>query len=250
VIALERADYSMPVYKHQLVLSCEHASYRIPDEYKRLFRNAKEHIKTHRGYDIGSVKVAKYLAQDLDTDLLLASYSRLLIDLNRSTGHQHLFSAFTCSLPLTERQRIIDTYYHPYRNSVYQQIENRLQGHFAVLHLSVHSFTPFLDGIERSADIGLLYDPKSSLEKQFCLQWQRNMYELDDDFRSRRNYPYRGNADGLTTRLRKQFSTKPYLGIELEINQKLFQPGQEKKMKTLNSILATSLAKTIDILLN
>ena len=40
------------------------------------------------------------------------------------------------------------------------------------------------------------------------------------DLSIRCNYPYKGNADGFTTYLRKQFSEKKYLGIELEINQK------------------------------
>jgi hypothetical protein len=37
----------------------------------------------------------------------------------------------------------------------------------------------------------------------------------------RRNYPYRGTADGFTTYLRRQFSARKYLGIELEVNQSL-----------------------------
>ncbi len=36
----------------------------------------------------------------------------------------------------------------------------------------------------------------------------------------RRNYPYRGNADGFTTYLRKKYPGSKYIGIEIEINQK------------------------------
>ena len=38
--------------------------------------------------------------------------------------------------------------------------------------------------------------------------------------RVRRNYPYRGDADGLTTTLRRRFPWQRYLGIEIEVNQK------------------------------
>lgn len=37
----------------------------------------------------------------------------------------------------------------------------------------------------------------------------------------RRNYPYLGRADGLTTHLRRALKTPRYLGIELELNQAL-----------------------------
>jgi hypothetical protein len=38
----------------------------------------------------------------------------------------------------------------------------------------------------------------------------------------RKNYPYKGISDGLTTSLRKQYTQKNYCGIEIEINQKHF----------------------------
>lgn len=37
----------------------------------------------------------------------------------------------------------------------------------------------------------------------------------------RRNYPYAGKGDGLTMALRDRFPQHAYLGIELEINQKI-----------------------------
>jgi predicted N-formylglutamate amidohydrolase len=52
----------------------------------------------------------------------------------------------------------------------------------------------------------------------------------DPQLKIRSNYPYLGNADGFTTYLRKRFQ-KNYLGIELEINQKLLK--NEKFPKAL-----------------
>ena len=40
----------------------------------------------------------------------------------------------------------------------------------------------------------------------------------------RRNYPYRGSSDGLTTTLRGLFADPDYLGIEIEVNQALVGP--------------------------
>jgi predicted N-formylglutamate amidohydrolase len=88
-----------------------------------------------------------------------------------------------------------------------------------VLHVSVHSFTPNLNGEERQCDIGLLYDSRKLEEKEFCKQLKNELSQIDNMLNVRFNYPYLGKADGFTTYLRKQFP-KHYLGIELEINQK------------------------------
>jgi hypothetical protein len=41
--------------------------------------------------------------------------------------------------------------------------------------------------------------------------------------RIRRNYPYRGWTDGLTTALRGRFPATRYAGIEIEVNQALLR---------------------------
>jgi predicted N-formylglutamate amidohydrolase len=89
----------------------------------------------------------------------------------------------------------------------------------AVLHVSVHTFTPELNGQARNADIGLLYDPARPREQQLCKQWRDALRDLRPDLRVRRNYPYLGKADGFTTHLRRLWTDEQYAGIELEVNQ-------------------------------
>ena len=48
------------------------------------------------------------------------------------------------------------------------------------------------------------------------------------ELRVRRNYPYTGNADGLTAHLRKRFAQSTYVGIELEINQGIVSAGARR----------------------
>lgn len=202
-----------------LILSCEHGGNRIPAAFRRQFTRAGKVLATHRGYDIGALGVAKKLSSALDAPLVYSDVSRLLVDLNRSRHHQRLFSEFTrgCSKP--ERERILQQYYDSYRNNLEQLIRDKIRKGTRVLHLSIHSFTPKLDGEVRNADIGLLYDPARRAERDFCLQLQARLKTTG--LRVRRNYPYRGNADGLTTYLRSVLPAKSYLGIEIEINQKL-----------------------------
>jgi predicted N-formylglutamate amidohydrolase len=87
--------------------------------------------------------------------------------------------------------------------------------------VSVHTFAAVLDGRHRRCDVGLLYDPSRELEAAFCSEWQARLVEAVPGLVVRRNYPYRGIADGLVTWLRRRLPANDYLGIELELNQAL-----------------------------
>jgi predicted N-formylglutamate amidohydrolase len=109
----------------------------------------------------------------------------------------------------------------------------------------VHSFTPVFYGVERQAEIGLLYDPRRSNERLFCAEW-RNLLQRSSSnnlFRVRMNYPYKGTADGFITSLRKIFSNSYYIGIELEVNQgvlasaKARQPVTAALVQSLNALI-------------
>ena len=60
----------------------------------------------------------------------------------------------------------------------------------------------------------------------------------------RRNYPYRGTADGHTTGLRRRFGKSDYAGIEIEINQRLIGTAQERRVSlALCDALAVTLRR-------
>lgn len=202
----------------KLVLTCEHAGNLIPREHQRLFSGAAEVLKSHRGYDPGAYDLYTFLRN-------IANYhkehhiSRLLVEINRSLGNSQVFSEFTRELSDSQKKDILEAYYFPYRKEVESQIDEIISNGDSVLHLSIHSFTPSLNGEERNADIGLLYDPRRSEEKLFCKNLKERLLKEDKDLKIRYNYPYLGKADGFTTFLRKRFP-KNYLGIEVEVNQK------------------------------
>jgi predicted N-formylglutamate amidohydrolase len=114
-----------------------------------------------------------------------------------------------------------------------------------VVHLSVHSFTPELDGEIRDADIGLLYDPCRIWETSFCHAWRSEILRLAPQLRVRMNYPYQGADDGFTTYLRTKFADAQYAGIELEVNQQ-FPFGAGKAWPELQAMLVESLGRTLN----
>jgi predicted N-formylglutamate amidohydrolase len=88
-----------------------------------------------------------------------------------------------------------------------------------VLHVSVHTFTPRWRNARRDVDVALLYDPARRRERAFADAWLEALAARRPDLRLRRNFPYRGEADGLTTHLRGVFGAGHYLGLELEVSQ-------------------------------
>lgn len=204
-----------------LIITCEHGGADIPAEWGPLFADASDSLNSHRGYDLGAAAVAGSLAERLQAPCHMATVSRLLVDLNRSPGHRQLYSEWTRGLGMAERQRIYSEYYQPYRAAVEQALASALHNHQKVLHLSIHSFTPELNGEVRSAELGLLYDPARQSEKDWSIGLQRRLQQHLPELRVRRNYPYTGVQDGFIPWLRRRFSGQPYLGIELEFNQRL-----------------------------
>lgn len=212
------------------LITCEHGGNRVPSRYRDFFRGREEVLRTHRGYDPGALRVADDMAKTLGVPLVAATVSRLLIDLNRSIGHPHVYSEMTRAAEPELREEIARRYYQPYRTKAESRIRQAIENGARVVHVSCHSFTPELNGEVRNADIGLLYDPARPGEAELCRRWRQAMRDTLSEMKVRMNYPYSGTADGFTVHLRRQFAADSYVGIELEINQKhVFERGRHWK---------------------
>ncbi|MBN2489893.1 MAG: N-formylglutamate amidohydrolase [Planctomycetes bacterium] len=228
----------------RLVVTAEHGGCRVPARLVGRFRGRRAWLESHRGHDPGSLVLARALARAFGATLVATTVSRLVVETNRSPGHPALFSAATRGLPHAEKEWLLARYYRPHRQRAEQAIRRALETGARVVHLAVHTFTPVLDGAVRRADVGLLYDPKRAGERRLSIAWQRALGHSAPELRARRNYPYRGTADGLTTFFRRRFSTPRYLGIELEVNQR-FPAGPGAPWRALRAVLIDSLAAAL-----
>lgn len=212
---------------NHIIITCEHASNKIPVEWQYLFASniAQKDLNDHHGIDLGAkhaaLYFAKFFSKYFSCDLEVAKYSRLLIELNRSINHNNLFSKYTNCLDNNKKSIIIDKIYKLYRTKIEQIIERNINLKQKIIHLSIHSFTPILNNQVRNTDIGILYDPKRGLEKKLCKLIKTNyIIDKNNKYKLRLNYPYKGYTDGFTTYLRKIFDEDNYIGLEIEINQK------------------------------
>jgi len=204
----------------KIIITCEHGGHHVPLDYHHLFHKQKSVLSSHRAWDAGALLLARELAKKLNTPLITSEITRLLVDLNRSSYHRALFSEFTRDCDAETRQEILREYYFPYRMHVENEIIKALNMGKPVVHFSIHSFTPSLGREIRNADIGLLYDPARKGERDLCIKLQSIVQNQAKNLIIRRNYPYRGSADGITTYLRKKYPGNKYIGVEIEINQK------------------------------
>ena len=220
------------------IITCEHAGNIVPERYAFLFEGAEDVLQSHRGWDPGAAEIAEQLANRLRAPLFMCQTSRLLVEPNRSLGTPSLFSEYSITLPELEREHILRDIYFHYRNAV----EGAIKESKDVLHLSIHTFTPILDGVIRKVDVGLLFDPSRKNETRFSESIRRSLEPRLPSLRIEFNEPYKGIDDGLTTYLRTRFSDSAYSGIEIEVNQRLVD---ENQLEIISEALATVVTKCL-----
>jgi predicted N-formylglutamate amidohydrolase len=218
----------------KLMLTCEHASNRLPAAFKKF---VPTHVQgTHRAYDIGALKVFRKLVKFAKPEFSCeGTFSRLFVDLNRTITNKSAFSEYYGKLEASDKANAekvkaeATAYWKEYRANVERfMTQNIGKGSkaagnkgAAIVHLGIHSFTPVLNGKPRNTDIGILYDPARPQERAYANVIKNEIKRLYPHMKVRFNYPYKGTSDGLTTSLRKKFGSR-YVGIEIEINQKFF----------------------------
>jgi predicted N-formylglutamate amidohydrolase len=209
---------------YHVVVSAEHAGNEIPARYRTLFDSdaARRALVSHRGWDPGSAEIASLLARECDAPLVAQRVSRLLVECNRSLGHRALWSEFSRGLAGQERSGVLDRYWHAHRDAVRRLVDRAPEG-ATVVHVGVHTFTPVWKERPRATDIGLLLDPRRRRERHIAGRWRRGLARAfaAEGLRVHLNLPYRGWTDGLTTTLRGQLPEDRYVGIELEVSQRL-----------------------------
>jgi predicted N-formylglutamate amidohydrolase len=205
---------------------------KIPDRYRGLGLSAQQR-QSHIAWDEGSKALAREIARQLHAPVVEGAASRLVIDLNRSLHHRRVIPAVAFgvhvpgneALTAEERARRIELSSEPFRSTALTEIGKGVRSTGRCVHISVHTFTPRLNGVVRPLDVAVLYDPRRKGEAELGERLAARYSAAG--FRVRRNFPFRGVADGHTTGLRRRFSDKAYAGVEIEVNQSLL--GQWKR---------------------
>lgn len=140
-----------------ILFLCDHASGHVPDDIDLGVDPAL--LDKHIAVDIGAGELTRALAATLDAPAILATVSRLVIDLNREIGHGGLVPersdghTIFGNVDLDPAPRIA-RFHRPY----HARIEAEVDRNRPVLIVAVHSFTPTLEtgGAPRPWEVGIL----------------------------------------------------------------------------------------------
>lgn len=192
-----KPDASAPV-----VLVCDHASPFIPRVLQSLGLDETD-LARHIAWDIGASEVTRHLAGLLDAPAVISHFSRLVIDPNRKPGHETSIpdESDGVQVPgnrnLMERDRAarLSCFFEPYQNTIGRQLAGRRQkcGVEPVL-ISLHSFTPVMNGVERPWKVGVLWNRDPRLPRPLIDRLRAAGVPVGD------NEPYSGRTHfGYTT---------------------------------------------------
>lgn len=148
-----------------LIIVCDHAANLIPQCFNSLGLSLPQ-LSDHIAWDPGAAQVARHLAHRLQAPLVLSQYSRLVIDCNRPVQSEELIPPQSAgviipgnqALSAQQRTARVDQFFVPYHQAIEQLIHRRrrLGGQFLPrILLSIHSFTPRLNQVERPWHIGV-----------------------------------------------------------------------------------------------
>jgi predicted N-formylglutamate amidohydrolase len=204
--------------KAPVLVTCDHASRHVPKSLRNLGLDT-ESLKLHIGWDIGAADVSRGLARRLDAPALLAGYSRLVIDCNRDLDDPTSMPAVSDGVPVPGNRNLgpaakaqrVEALFKPYHGAVEAALDRFAQRGVHPAVLSIHSFTPFMNGFARPWHIGILWDkdPRMAVPMLAALRREAGLVVGD-------NEPYSAREPaGYTVRTHAEKRGLPHLNVEI-----------------------------------
>ena len=178
-----------------ILLICDHASCRFPRSLGDMGLDPFAR-RCHLAIDIGAGSLTEFLADSLGVAAVLAQYSRLIVDCNRDLMDPGAFLEYgdgilvpgNRNLTPERRNARADAIYWPYHQEVSAQVDRLVALGQPPAFVSVHSFTPVLNGVARPWEIGVLWDKDELLKDIFIKDFRDEGFHVGD------NEPYSGKA--------------------------------------------------------
>lgn len=147
----------------------------MPKSLKNLGLGKKDLAK-HIAWDPGTEVIGKYLSKVMDAPAVYAQYSRLVVDLNRGEDNKecmrdvsdHIRIPRNVGLTEEERQQRLNEIFWPYHAAIDKAVTRFTGKGIVPMFLSMHSFTPEMDGYKRPWEIGILWNNEEKLARQLA----------------------------------------------------------------------------------
>ncbi len=207
-----------------ILLVCDHASNAVPEALSGLGLTAAQ-MDDHIAWDIGAAALTRAIAAHLNATAVLAGYSRLLIDCNRAPDALDLVPAISdgiavpanSGLTLAERTSRLDHYHAPYHRRIEDLLSDAGRAMPVSAIVSIHSFTPHMNGHSRPWQLGILFDEDDRLAQQIYAQCRSQ-----DGFVVGLNQPY-APSDGVYYTLTRHAASRNLAAVMLEVRNDLLR---------------------------
>ncbi len=223
------------------ILICDHASRRIPAALGTMGLDPVAR-RCHLALDIGAGALTERLAKMLSATAVLCRYSRLVVDCNRQLMDPGAFLEFgdgivvpgNRNLHPEEKKARADEIYWPYHNAVESQLERLGEEGRPPIFVSVHSFTPVLNGASRSWEMGVLWDTDRVTAEIFVHDLTAAGFHVGD------NEPYSGKApQDFTIDHHAEAIGLPHVGIEIRQDLIDDDQGVKRICEVLQRVIAS-----------
>jgi predicted N-formylglutamate amidohydrolase len=211
-----------PAGNSPFLLIGDHAGNLVPRSLASLGLGETE-LQRHIAWDIGSAELGRALAAALDAVFIRQSYSRLVVDCNRHPSSPEAVPEVSdgciivgnLGLTSADRELRLAAIQAPYQAAIAAEIERREAVGQATVLVSLHSFTPVMQGVQRPWQIGVLHDGHNDGFARRLLA----ALQLRADLIVGDNEPYRMDATDYTVPLHAFGGELAY--VELEVRQDL-----------------------------
>lgn len=221
----------------------DHAGNRVPEGLAKLGLNDAD-LQRHIALDLGISELGAMLATSLDAPFVEQRYSRLVIDCNRALGSEG--SIAVCSdgttIPanaaLTQAQldeRAAEVF-APYHRAITQALAERDEDGIASIIVSLHSFTPRMDGVARPWQVGVLHGGGEGRFARAVLA----ALQADGTLVIGDNEPYRMDETDHTVPVHAFASARPYVEIEIRQDELATEAGQARIASILHQALKSA----------
>lgn len=186
-------------------------------------------FRQHIAVDIGVRALITALSQRLDAVAVLANYSRLVIDLNRtldsSTCVPSVSDGWTIpgneALSESDREARTTQIFAPYHEALRARLETLETQHTVAGIIAIHSFTPIMGGQRRPWHVGVLWNADERLTRQALHDLGQQPGLVVGD-----NEPYSARGpEGFTMPEHAERPGRPHLLFE--VRQDLLQSGAD-----------------------
>jgi len=198
----ELSPYSIlrPRTECSVLLVCDHASKQVPATLSGLGLSPAQ-IGRHIGWDIGAAEVTRHLSRRLGVTAVLSGVSRLVIDCNRSLDDPTSIPDRSDGVMVPGNRRLTPKgrnrraadWFHPYHEAIATQLERLERNRGVATVVSIHSFTPIMDGRRRPWSIGVLWDRDPRLAPATIAALRQKGHAAGD------NEPYSGSGFTIDT---------------------------------------------------